>query len=159
MAISSWDLALANDPGNEEIAIDYVEGLLRSRELRNGARALQVAGWLRTLHPTPQADQLLIAAADRNQVYDLVLEINRAAAFLKHGSVIMVNVEGARDAHFGTIDAWLVYKLCGQAATDYTNASRTLLFDIRKLQWDPELCDVLGVSAGRSCVNLTAQRH
>ena len=37
-------------------------------------------------------------------------------------------------------------KLTGRHVTDYTNASRTLLFDIRKLAWDPELCDVLGVS-------------
>ena len=49
-------------------------------------------------------------------------------------------------AAFGTIDSWLLHKLTGRHVTDYTNASRTLLFDIRKLQWDPELCDVLGVS-------------
>ena len=55
------------------------------------------------------------------------------------------NVEGARDAHFGTIDAWLVYKLCGEAATDYTNASRTMLFDIHRCEWDSELCELLGV--------------
>jgi len=59
---------------------------------------------------------------------------------------MMRNVDGARDAHFGTIDAWLVYKLCGEAATDYTNASRTMLFDIRKREWDGELCELLGVS-------------
>jgi glycerol kinase len=53
----------------------------------------------------------------------------------------------ASRAHFGTIDAWLVHKLCGRHATDYTNASRTLLFDIEKLAWDPELCDLLGVPA------------
>ena len=58
---------------------------------------------------------------------------------------MMRNVEGARDAHFGTIDAWLVYKLCGEAATDYTNASRTMLFDIRRREWDGELCELLGV--------------
>ena len=55
------------------------------------------------------------------------------------------NVDGAKDAHFGTIDAWLVYKLCGEAATDYTNASRTMLFDIRSREWDGELCELLGV--------------
>ena len=36
-------------------------------------------------------------------------------------------------------------KLTGRHVTDYTNASRTLLFDIRKLAWDPELCEILGV--------------
>jgi glycerol kinase len=50
-----------------------------------------------------------------------------------------------RDALFGTIDAWLVYKLTGRHATDYTNASRTLLFNIHSLEWDGELCELLGV--------------
>jgi glycerol kinase len=55
------------------------------------------------------------------------------------------NVEAARGAAFGTIDSWLVYKLTGRHLTDYSNASRTMLFDIRRLRWDPELCDLLGV--------------
>ena len=49
------------------------------------------------------------------------------------------------DAAFGTIDSWLVHKLTGRHATDYTNASRTLLFNIHSLEWDEELCDLLGV--------------
>jgi glycerol kinase len=48
-------------------------------------------------------------------------------------------------AAFGTIDSWLVFKLTGEHATDLSNASRTLLFDIRERRWDPELCDLLGV--------------
>ena len=48
-------------------------------------------------------------------------------------------------AAFGTIDSWLVFKLTGHHVTDYSNASRTLLFDIRRLSWDAELCEVLGV--------------
>jgi len=48
-------------------------------------------------------------------------------------------------AAFGTIDSWLVFKLCGRHATDLSNASRTLLFDIGELAWDPELCELLGV--------------
>ena len=56
------------------------------------------------------------------------------------------NVEAAREgAVFGTIDSWLAFKLTGRHLTDYSNASRTLLFDIRKLAWDPELCDLMGV--------------
>jgi glycerol kinase len=51
-----------------------------------------------------------------------------------------------RSAAFGTVDAWLLHKLTGRHVTDYTNASRTLLFDIRKLAWDPELCEILGVA-------------
>jgi len=52
------------------------------------------------------------------------------------------------DALLGTIDAWLVYKLTGNHATDYSNASRTLLFNIRELAWDEELCDLLNVPVG-----------
>jgi glycerol kinase len=55
------------------------------------------------------------------------------------------NVEAARGAAFGTIDSWLVFKLTGRHVTDYSNASRTMLFDIRALRWDTELCDLLGV--------------
>jgi glycerol kinase len=46
---------------------------------------------------------------------------------------------------FGTIDAWLTFKLTGRAVTDYSNASRTLAFDIHGLRWDEELCDLLGI--------------
>jgi glycerol kinase len=52
------------------------------------------------------------------------------------------------NAALGTIDSWLVQKLTGRHVTDYTNASRTLLFDIRTLAWDEELCEVLGVPPG-----------
>ena len=46
---------------------------------------------------------------------------------------LLRNVEGAERAVFGTIDSWLVFKLTGRHATDYTNASRTMLFDIHRL--------------------------
>ena len=48
---------------------------------------------------------------------------------------------------FGTIDSWLIYKLSGGRvhATDFSNASRTLLYDVFKLCWDPELLDALQV--------------
>jgi glycerol kinase len=59
------------------------------------------------------------------------------------------NVEAARDAVFGTTDSWLVFKLTGRHVTDYSNASRTMLFDIRGLRWDGELCDLFGVSSSR----------
>jgi glycerol kinase len=60
---------------------------------------------------------------------------------------ILDNVEGARaqadrgELLMGTIDSWLVWKLTGGAvhATDYTNASRTLLFNIHTLDWDDDL--------------------
>ena len=62
---------------------------------------------------------------------------------------LLREVEGAERAALGTIDSWLLYKLTGRHATDYTNASRTLLFDIHRLRWDEELCGMLGVDPGR----------
>jgi glycerol kinase len=55
------------------------------------------------------------------------------------------NVEGAERAVFGTVDSWLLFKLTGRHATDHTNASRTMLFDIARLRWDEELCALFGV--------------
>jgi glycerol kinase len=49
---------------------------------------------------------------------------------------------------FGTVDSWLLYKLTGRHATDYSNASRTLLFNIHDLKWDDYLLDRLGIPAG-----------
>lgn len=48
---------------------------------------------------------------------------------------------------FGTIDTWLIWKLTqGQShATDYTNASRTMLFNIKEKKWDNELCQLLNI--------------
>ena len=43
------------------------------------------------------------------------------------------------ELRFGTIDSWLIWKLTGRHATDATNASRTLLFNIREGRWDEEL--------------------
>ncbi len=62
---------------------------------------------------------------------------------------LLANAEGAERAVFGTIDSWLLFKLTGRHATDHTNASRTMLFDIRKRAWDGELCDLLGIDPAR----------
>ncbi|UTR09131.1 glycerol kinase GlpK [Evansella sp. LMS18] len=66
---------------------------------------------------------------------------------------ILDNVDGAREKAeqgkllFGTIDTWLIWKLSGGTAhvTDYTNASRTLMFNIHELKWDKELLEILNV--------------
>ncbi|XQY92088.1 glycerol kinase GlpK [Metabacillus sp. HB246100] len=66
---------------------------------------------------------------------------------------ILENVEGARqkaeegELLFGTIDTWLIWKLSGGQAhvTDYSNASRTLMYNIYDLKWDEELLDILTV--------------
>lgn len=68
---------------------------------------------------------------------------------------ILDNVEGARekaeagDLLFGTIDTWIIWRLTEGAVhvTDYSNASRTLMYNIHDLKWDEELLDILGVPA------------
>ncbi len=66
---------------------------------------------------------------------------------------ILDNVEGARaraeagELLFGTVDSFLIWKLTGGQvhATDATNASRTLLYDIRKGRWSQTICDLLNI--------------
>ncbi len=65
---------------------------------------------------------------------------------------ILDHVEGSRgraakgELLFGTVDTWLLWKLTnGVHATDYTNASRTMMFDINKLQWDDAMLDELQI--------------
>lgn len=88
---------------------------------------------------------------------------------------ILEHVEGARELAqkdkllFGTIDTWLVWKLSGQAkhVTDYTNASRTLLYNIYDLKWDEELCTIMDIPMNMlpevkpsSCIyGMTASYH
>lgn len=57
-----------------------------------------------------------------------------------------------RKALFGTVDSWLLYRLSGGAvhATDATNASRTLLMNLKSCSWDPELLSILDIPA--SCL-------
>jgi glycerol kinase len=62
---------------------------------------------------------------------------------------LLRNAELPEGTVFGTIDSWIAFKLTGSHLTDFSNASRTLLFDIRKLAWDPELCGLLGVDPAR----------
>lgn len=69
---------------------------------------------------------------------------------------ILDHVPGARaraeagELLFGTIDSWLIWKLTGGRAhvTDLTNASRTMLFNIRRLRWDAELLELFGIPEG-----------
>ena len=64
-------------------------------------------------------------------------------------------VEGG-DAYFGTVDSWLLYNLTrgDKYYTDYTNASRTLFFDLKSLRWDKDLLDKFGLKK----LNLTESR-
>ena len=64
---------------------------------------------------------------------------------------ILDNVPGVRqraekgELLFGTVESWLIWQLTGRHVTDYSNASRTMLFDIHTLRWDAELCGMLGI--------------
>lgn len=66
---------------------------------------------------------------------------------------ILENVDGAREKAeagkllFGTVETWLIWKMTGGKVhvTDYSNASRTMMFNIKKLVWDDELLSILGI--------------
>ena len=64
---------------------------------------------------------------------------------------VLDNVPGAREKAdrgellFGTVETWLIWQLTGSHVTDYSNASRTMLFDIHRLCWDAELCELLEI--------------
>lgn len=90
-------------------------------------------------------------AATINQKTGLVIDPYFSATKL---SWLVQNNEAVRNAlqsgtaFFGTVDTWLLYKLTNGTAyaTDYTNASRTLLFNLHTLQWDQELISEFGLT-------------
>ena len=77
-------------------------------------------------------------------VLDPYFSASKLQWMLTHGAV-----KAGGDLALGTIDSWIVWNLTGGEvhATDATNASRTMLFDIGSLQWDTELCSMFGVPA------------
>jgi len=74
-------------------------------------------------------------------VLDPYFSGTKMAWLVEHG------VPADDDLRLGTIDAWIVYRLTAGAvhATDSSNASRTMLFDIAELSWSDELCELIGV--------------
>ncbi len=64
---------------------------------------------------------------------------------------LLDNVPGAREQAergellFGTIDSWLTWRLCGEHVTDPSNASRTLLYNIREMDWDASLLELFKI--------------
>jgi glycerol kinase len=75
-------------------------------------------------------------------VIDPYFSATKLIWLLRHNETIKEAVENG-NAYFGTIDTWLLYKLTNgsQYATDHTNASRTMLFNLHSLQWDEALID------------------
>ena len=100
-----------------------------------------------------RCDELAAAGA-----LDLVRRAHRASSSTRTSAAPSSSGCSARaasrsptDLALGTIDAWLIWNLTGGEvfATDATNASRTMLFDITRLRWDEELCDLLHVPIDR----------
>jgi glycerol kinase len=75
-------------------------------------------------------------------VLDPYFSASKAEWLLRHRDIPL-----DADLAIGTIDSWIVWNLTGGTvfATDTSNASRTMLFDIRTMAWSPELCDLFGV--------------
>jgi glycerol kinase len=88
------------------------------------------------------AGHLDLVRARTGLVLDPYFSASKLAWLLTDGGV-----DAGPDLAFGTIDSWLRWRLTGGGvhATDPTNASRTLLFDIERMAWDPELADLFGV--------------
>ena len=78
-------------------------------------------------------------------VLDPYFSASKLQWMLEEGGVV-----AGPDLALGTVDSWIVWNLTGGAvhATDATNASRTMLFDIGSLRWDPDLFSMFGVPAG-----------
>jgi glycerol kinase len=101
-------------------------------------------------------------------VLDPYFSATKIAWLLEHVPGLRERAREGR-AVFGTIDSWLTFKLTGEHLTDASNASRTLLYDIRAGRWDPELLDLfdvperalpeVGPSAGMLARTLPAALH
>ena len=98
------------------------------------ADALIASGWSeRIREKTGLVPDAYFSATKLRWILDKVLGARRRAE--------------AGELLFGTIDSWLIWKLTGSRAhvTDLTNASRTMLFNIRRLRWDAELLELFGI--------------
>jgi glycerol kinase len=91
-----------------------------------------------------QAGHLSTVRTKTGLVLDPYFSATKLGWLFRYGAV-----DPSPHVAFGTVDSWLVWRLTGGGvhATDHTNASRTLLFDIDRLAWDGALCDLFGVPA------------
>lgn len=106
----------------------------QSRQTNDIAEKLKADGYKKTIH---EKTGLLI---------DAYFSATKVRWILDHVPGAQERAEKG-DLLFGTIDTWLAWKLSGGAlhVTDYTNASRTMLFNIHTLQWDDEILKLLNV--------------
>jgi glycerol kinase len=108
-----------------------------------------------------QCKRSIAICKDLNSDIDLVNEVKRKTGLiidpyfsatkliwlLQNDEIVRHKIQSGK-AFFGTVDTWLLYKLTkgAQYLTDYTNASRTLLFNLENLDWDQELIASMGLS-------------
>ena len=83
-------------------------------------------------------------------VIDPYFSATKLIWLFRNNDAVRTSIESGA-AFFGTIDTWLLYRLTGGKvyATDYTNASRTLFFNLHELKWDEELIKVFGLEGIR----------
>lgn len=108
----------------------------QSRQSEAIAQKLQTAGWSAKIH---QKTGLLIDPYfSATKIRWILDQVPQAQTRAEKGELL-----------FGTIDSWLLWKLTGGQihTTDYTNASRTMLFNIHTLQWDEEILKLLNIPA------------
>ena len=105
------------------------------QDRRTAARCAELA---------PQAPDI---GARTGLVLDPYFSATKLEWLLKQGDLAERAARG--DLAFGTVDSWLIWKLTGGRThvTDFTNASRTMLFDIGARAWSKELCALFGVPA------------
>jgi glycerol kinase len=155
-AVEIWEAACATlaavieEVGRDEVA---AIGITNQRETvlawnRSTGEPYGTAIVWQDRRTAPRCDELTAAGmlplvrARTGLVLDPYFSATKAEWLLQHRDIA---VDG--DLAIGTIDAWLIWNLTGGAvfATDITNASRTMLCDIRTRAWDPELCDLFHV--------------
>ncbi|MBN2136413.1 MAG: glycerol kinase GlpK [Sedimentisphaerales bacterium] len=153
VGVASEALAAANISGNEVAAI----GITNQRETavvwdrKTGKPICNAIVW-QDRRTSAFCDELKKKgrAEEIRKKTGLVIDAYFSATKVRW---ILDNIDGARasaergELAFGTVDSWLVWKLTGGKvhATDISNASRTLLFNIHEQRWDPELCELFGV--------------
>ena len=83
-------------------------------------------------------------------VLDPYFSATKIEWLLRHVDGLAERARAGR-AVFGTVDSWLIFALTGELVTDPSNASRTMLFDIRRGAWDGELMELLGAGEAPLC--------
>jgi glycerol kinase len=160
--VEIWEVTSAvvaealEDAGVREGELDAV-GMTNQRETvgaweRDTGRPLAPAIVWQDRRTAARCEQLRSEGAERlvRERTGLVLDPYFSASKIEW---LLGNVDGLRErafggeVAFGTVDSWLTFKLTGEHVTDASNASRTMLYDIGRGDWDAELLELFGVPA------------